>query len=222
MTFKEFKENFRKNVVSVGYMAFTIVLAVVVLLGCGIFFLVFALSDNVAEQAAKVVFFVISGFSFVGALLFALLSPWLIAVYPKYKKLTHCFFQKFVFTTYYQTEENVVQMPPSELIEWRVLTVERQKSVVGCLGKLKIGIQDDSGEIELQGVRYRLLGVLKNGEAKSFAVPATACRVCAFFDVVFAQRYSFAQRELPEGKQDISLTGKAHLDFMKGNSFIFE
>ncbi len=222
MKFKEFKEKFRQNVISVGYAVFTIVLAVVVFLGCGIFFLVFAFADNVADRATMICLLVFSGISFFSALLFAMVSPWLIAIYPKYKKLTHCFFQKSMFVTKYpeMVEERVAVC--SEFAETRVLTVERRKSMVGCIGKLKICMEDACGEIELQGVRYRQIGILKNGEAKSFDIPTRACRICAFYDIVFAQRYGFACKELPEGRGDVSLVGKSRLSLRTGNSFLFE
>ncbi len=222
MRLQEFKRKFRENVVSVGYVVFTIVLAASIFLAVGVFFLVLAIINKDTVGQNKIWCFVFSAICFVCFFFFAVITPMLVAVYPKYKKITHSILQERLFVTQKPSaaEERAAETPVEETT--RVLTVERQKSFVSSLGKLKICIEDRKGEIELNGVRYRQLGTLKNGEAKSFDIPTRACRVCAFYDIASAIRYGFACKQLPEGEEDISLTGKAHLSPTKGNPFLFE
>ena len=53
----------------------------------------------------------------------------------------------------------------------RNLTIKRAKSVVACLAKVKVYIEDSfADDLEINGVRCRKLGDLKNGEEKT--IPA--------------------------------------------------
>lgn len=103
----------------------------------------------------------------------------------------------------------------------RKLTVTRRKTFVGCAGKLKIYIEDPTGDLEIQGVLCKKIGELKNGQTDSFEIEGSALRVFAIFDKLSAN-YCFDCYQLPEGEEDISLSGKCKLNPAVGNAFRFD
>ncbi len=104
----------------------------------------------------------------------------------------------------------------------RNLTIMRIKSFVGCLGKLKIYIEDaTSNEIIINNVPCRKLGELKSGEEKTFQIGDDAAKVFAIFDKL-SKNYCNDFYQLPEGTEDIILTGKNHFNPANGNAFRFD
>ncbi len=104
----------------------------------------------------------------------------------------------------------------------RNLTIMRVKSFVGCLGKLKIYIEDaTSNEITINNIPCRKLGELKSGEEKTFQIDNNAAKVFAIFDKV-SKNYCNDFYQLPEGEEDIILTGKNKFNPVNGNAFRFD
>ena len=104
----------------------------------------------------------------------------------------------------------------------RKLTITRMKSFIGCLAKLKVYIEDPSAsELVICGVPCRKLGDLKNGEEKTFEVEERAAKVFVIAGS-FSKDYCNDLYELPEGSEDISLTGKAKFSLVSGNAFRFD
>ena len=102
----------------------------------------------------------------------------------------------------------------------RKLTIKRSKSFIGCLAKIKIYIEDhDASELTINGVPCRKLGDLKNGEEKKFEIGEQAAKVFVITGKlsrnIFNEFY-----ELPEGQEDVSLSGKCSNPF--GNPFSFD
>ena len=103
----------------------------------------------------------------------------------------------------------------------RKLTIKRKKSFVASLAKLKVYIEDPAGELDITGIKCRLLGTLANGEEKSFYIEENAAKVFVIADKM-SRDYFYDCRNLPDGNEDIYLTGKNAFNPATGNAFRFE
>ena len=104
----------------------------------------------------------------------------------------------------------------------RNLTITRKKSFVGCLGKMKVYIEDFLvNDLEINGIPCRKLGELKNGEEKTFLVDERAARVFVIADKL-SKNYCNEFYPLPEGEEDVVLTGKNCFNLSAGNPFRFD
>ena len=104
----------------------------------------------------------------------------------------------------------------------RNLTIKRNKSYAGCLAKMKIYIEDlTSNELTIQNTPCRKIGTLKNGEEKTFQIGQEAAKVFVIADKV-SKDYCSEYYQLPEGQEDISLSGKNMLNPTAGNPFRFD
>ena len=104
----------------------------------------------------------------------------------------------------------------------RKLTIKRTKTFVACLAKMKVYIEDHSAsEITISDVPCRKLGELKNGEEKTFEIGNEAARVFVIADQL-SKDYCNDLYELPDGQEDIVLTGKNHFNMTTGNAFRFD
>ena len=103
----------------------------------------------------------------------------------------------------------------------RKLTVKRRKTFVGCLGKVKIYIEDVNGDTELNGVKCRLLGKLKNNEAATYEIGNESCRLFAIYDKL-SKGFCNDIYQIPEGEEDLEITGKAKFNPFMGNPFLFD
>lgn len=104
----------------------------------------------------------------------------------------------------------------------RNLTITRTKSFVGCLGKMKVYIEDPmSGDTVIGGVNCRKLGTLKNGETATFPIGYEAARVYVIADKL-SRNFSNDYYPLEAGTGDVTLTGKNHFNPGAGNPFRFD
>ena len=104
----------------------------------------------------------------------------------------------------------------------RNLTITRTKSFVGCLGKMKVYIEDPmDGDTVISGVNCRKLGDLKNGETVTFPIGEEAARVYVIADQM-SRNYSNDCYPLEAGTEDVVLTGKNHFNPGAGNPFRFD
>ena len=103
----------------------------------------------------------------------------------------------------------------------RKLTIKRKKSFVASLAKLKVYIEDPAGELDITGIKCRLLGTLANGEEKSFYIEENAAKVFVIADKM-SRDYFYDCSNLPDGNEDIYLTGKNAFNPATGNAFRFE
>lgn len=104
----------------------------------------------------------------------------------------------------------------------RKLTIKRQKSFVACLVKMKVYIQDDTCyDIEINGVKCRKIGTIKNGEEKAFEIGEEATRVYVIADSL-SKKYCSEFYPISEGNEDIYLTGKNRFSMASGNAFRFD
>lgn len=104
----------------------------------------------------------------------------------------------------------------------RNLTITRTKSFVACLVKMKVYIEDAmAGELTINGVSCRKLGILKNGETATFSIGDQAARVFVIADKA-SRNFSNDYYTIPAGTEDIVLTGKNHFNPGAGNAFLFD
>ncbi len=103
----------------------------------------------------------------------------------------------------------------------RKLTITRRKAFAGCLGKVKIYIQDPNGDEEIRCTRCRLLGKLKNGQSASFEIGNDSYKIFAIYDEM-SKNYCNDFYTVPEGEEDFYITGKAHFNPFGGNPFYFD
>lgn len=104
----------------------------------------------------------------------------------------------------------------------RNFTIKRNKSFVGCANKLKVYIEDSiSPEIEISGVPCRKLGILKNGKEETFQIDYAERKVFVIADKI-SKNYCNDYYVVPEGYDDVYVTGQNRLDPAKGNAFLFD
>ncbi|MBO5866642.1 MAG: hypothetical protein J6Q55_01120 [Clostridia bacterium] len=104
----------------------------------------------------------------------------------------------------------------------RELTIVRQKSFVGCAGKVKIYIEDhQNSELAINGVPCRKLGELKNNQEQTFTITEDAVKLFAIYDILSKDKFNEVVN-LPASNEPIKLTGKAHFNPSAGNPFRFE
>ncbi|MCH5189991.1 MAG: hypothetical protein J1F37_05465 [Oscillospiraceae bacterium] len=104
----------------------------------------------------------------------------------------------------------------------RYLTIQRNKSFVGCLMRLKIYIEDHtSNEIKIHGVPCRKIGTIKNGEQQSFMIGDEKLRIYVIADK-FSKNYCSDFYEVPEGTENIFISGSCKYNPLNGNAFRFD
>lgn len=104
----------------------------------------------------------------------------------------------------------------------RNLTIKREKSFVGCLGKMKVFIEDPiAHETFINDVPCRKLGTLKNGEEKTFVIGDEQARVIVAGDML-AKNLSNDYCTIPAGIEPVYLKGKNHYNPGAGNPFLFD
>ena len=82
----------------------------------------------------------------------------------------------------------------------RNLTIQRVKSVVACMGRMQVYIEDPArGGLTINGVLCRRLGELKNGEERTFPVEETAVKVFVIADQL-SRNFSNDYFQLPAGQ----------------------
>ena len=104
----------------------------------------------------------------------------------------------------------------------RELTITRTKSFVGCLAKIKIFIEDpENGSTQIGGMLCSKLGELKNGETKTFTIENGPLRVYAIADQL-SKDFCNDFYQLPEGEDNICLSGRPRFNPGTGNAFRFD
>lgn len=104
----------------------------------------------------------------------------------------------------------------------RYLTIQRNKSFVACLMRLKVYVEDpNAGEIKIQGVPCRKIGELKNGEQQSFMIGDEKLRIFVIGDKL-SKNYCFDFYEVPEGTDNVFISGACKYNPLNGNAFRFD
>lgn len=103
----------------------------------------------------------------------------------------------------------------------RNLTIKRTKSFVACLAKMKIYIEDPtSNEMCINNTPCRKIGDLKNGEVKTFQIGEQEAKVFVIADNL-SKNYCNEYYQLPDGQEDIFLSGENKYNPANGNAFRF-
>lgn len=104
----------------------------------------------------------------------------------------------------------------------RRLWIQRRKAAAASLMAMKVYIEDpESGDTDINGVLCRKLGLLKNGRKAHFTIGEESRKVFVVADKVSRNLYNeFVQ--LPEGRDDIFLSGRNYLRPSSGNPFRFD
>lgn len=104
----------------------------------------------------------------------------------------------------------------------RKLTITRTKSFVGCLIDMQIYIETpNSGSTTINGITCAKIGDLKNGETKTFDISDNTAKVYVIADSI-SKEYCNDFYQLPEGSEDITLTGRNRFSLLSGNAYIFD
>ena len=104
----------------------------------------------------------------------------------------------------------------------RSITIQRRKTFVGCLMKVKVYIEDPTNpELTISGKPCRLLGKIKNGETVTFPIPETASTIFVIGDKA-SRNYSSEMLPIAEGSHDIFVSGKITYNTIQGNPFRFD
>ena len=104
----------------------------------------------------------------------------------------------------------------------RNLTIKRNKTFVGCLGKFNVYIEDDQNyDLIINNSPCRKLGTLKNGEEKTFEISESSARVYVIADKL-SKGYCNEFAEIPYGEEDVALTGRSRFNPATGNAFRFD
>lgn len=113
----------------------------------------------------------------------------------------------------------------------RTITIIRTKSFIGSLGVMKVYIEDATSsdlivpvyadEEREETVSFRKVGDLKNGKELSFEIGDAAARVLVIADRV-SKDWCNDCYQLPEGNEDILLTGRNIFNPTVGNPFRFD
>lgn len=104
----------------------------------------------------------------------------------------------------------------------RNLTMERVKSFVGSLAKMKVYIEDPfSNELVINNVPCRKLGELKNGETQTFEIGEEAAKVFVIADKI-SRNFCNDYYEIPAGQENVFLSGKNKFNLATGNAFRFD
>lgn len=88
--------------------------------------------------------------------------------------------------------------------------------------KMKIYIEDHvAGETLINDIPCRKIGDLKNGEEKTFEIEERSAKIFVIIDKL-SKNYCNEFYELPEGQEDVFLSGKNHFNLANGNAFRFD
>lgn len=103
----------------------------------------------------------------------------------------------------------------------RTVYLTRDKSFVGCLGKLNVYAEDQaSGGLTIAGTPCRHICKIKNGETVAFEVGNEAVKIFVIADKLSREMCN-DYYQIPAGEGDIEIGGKCSYNPMAGNPFRF-
>ena len=104
----------------------------------------------------------------------------------------------------------------------RKLTIHRKKAFLGCGGKIHFYIEDNtSPETTINGIQCRYIGSLFNDDTNTFEIPETKTKLFAIYDW-FTKNMSNDLYVIPEGDEDVYLSGKISFDLKTNCPFKFD
>lgn len=104
----------------------------------------------------------------------------------------------------------------------RKLTIYRKKSLLGGGEKIHFYIEDNyNPEITISGTRCKYIGTLFNGKTNTFLIPKTKTKLFAISGS-FSKDFSNDLYVIPEGEQEVFLSGKVSFDLRANCPFKFD
>ena len=91
-----------------GFVKFTLIFPPVILILCGVMFLLVTLFYENVEYAARIFLYIVSPLSLTVGISYPLVTLRLIKIYPKHRKITKCFIKEFVFREYDGSDERSI------------------------------------------------------------------------------------------------------------------
>lgn len=103
----------------------------------------------------------------------------------------------------------------------RNLTVKREKTFVGCAMSVFIYVEDEENKDEMiKGVPCRRLGSVNNNREETFSIPNEEVKIFAIIDTL-SKEWCNDMIVIPEGTEDVTISGKCKFSLFKGNPFVF-
>ncbi len=104
----------------------------------------------------------------------------------------------------------------------RTLTIKRNKAFTGWGAKDKVYIEDYvNNDIIINGVPCRKIGVLKNGEEKTFDIDPVETKVYVISDKLSRNMCNDFYK-IPAGEENVTLSGEHKYNPFNGNAFRFD
>lgn len=104
----------------------------------------------------------------------------------------------------------------------RKVTIYRKKSIVASLFSMKVYIEDyTTQELAINNIPCRKVGEIKNGEQITFQISENRTKVFVIADKI-SKGYCNEYYQIPEGINDIFLTGANKFNIATGNAFRFD
>ncbi|MDE7168175.1 MAG: hypothetical protein K2O28_04930 [Clostridia bacterium] len=103
----------------------------------------------------------------------------------------------------------------------RKLTVRRRNAAICHSRKIKIYVEDPTGDTTIAGFKCRLLGEVENGSRATFEIPCERVRIFAIFGKL-NKNYRNDYFIVPEGEEDYLVLGYCKYDKEAGKAFRFE
>ena len=88
-----------------GLVKFTLIFAPIILILCGVMFLLIALFYENVEYSARIFLYCIAPLSIIAGISYPLITLHLIKIYPKHRKITKLFIKEYVFREYDGADE---------------------------------------------------------------------------------------------------------------------
>lgn len=104
----------------------------------------------------------------------------------------------------------------------RKLTIFRAKSNAAAVARMRVFIEDsEAAEFKINGVGCRKLGVLKNGEERTFEIGEQRARVFVLADRAETD-YCGSYAVIPAGFEDVRLSGRSRRESNGAGAFRFD
>lgn len=100
----------------------------------------------------------------------------------------------------------------------RTITINRKKSFVGSAMKMYVYIFSQDGNVNIGGMKYKLLGTLRNNGKLEFEISENAEKLHLCYwksENFFPLKYA-----IPQGTNNIQLNVKAKFNPFKGNPIV--
>ncbi len=104
----------------------------------------------------------------------------------------------------------------------RKLTIQRRKTFVASAMKMKVYLEDkENGDLDINGCMCRKVGEVKNNSEVVIEIENNEVKVFVIADKM-TKDFCNDMLVIPEGEEDIVVSGKNKFSPSRGNPFIFD